>query len=82
MEESSLQFSKVISSEKFYKDIEQLVKDHKLKYMDAIIYFCERNEVEIETVASMIRGNMRIKAILQVEGELLNFLPKTAKLPI
>lgn len=82
MEESSLQFSKVMSSDKFYKELERLVKVHNLSYMDAIIHFCEKNEIEVETAASMIRGNMRIKAVLQVEGEQLNFLPRTAKLPI
>lgn len=82
MEESSLQFSKVMSSDKFYKELEKLVKNHNLNYMDAIIHFCEKNQIEIETAASMIRGNMRIKAALQTEGEALNFLPKTAKLPI
>lgn len=82
MEESSLQFSKVMSSDKFYKELERLVKTHNMNYMDAIIHFCEKNQVEIETAASMIRSNMRIKAALQTEGEELNFLPRTAKLPI
>jgi len=50
--------------------------------MDAIVFYCERNEVEIETAAAMIKGNFRIKSQIQQEGELLNFLPKTAKLPI
>lgn len=82
MEESSLQFSKVMSSDKFYKELERLVKVNNMSYMDAIVYFCEKNDVEIEAAALMIRSNMRIKASLQVEGEQLNFLPKTAKLPI
>ncbi len=82
MEESSLQFSKVMSSDKFYKELERLVNVNNMSYMDAIVYFCEKNDVEIEAAALMIRSNMRIKASLQVEGEQLNFLPKTAKLPI
>lgn len=82
MEESKLQFSKVISSDTFYKELERIVKLNNSNYMDAIIYFCEKNEIEIETAASMIRSNARIKSMLQSEGEALNFLPKTAKLPI
>jgi hypothetical protein len=50
--------------------------------MDAIVYYCERNDVEIETAAAMIKGNFRIKSQIQQEGELLHFLPKTAKLPV
>ncbi len=78
----SLKFSKIMSSDDFYKDIDDLVKLHKIPYMDAIILYCERSGVEIETAAAMIKGNFRIKSQLQQEGEQLHFLPKTAKLPV
>jgi acid phosphatase class B len=78
----NLKFSKIMNTDYFYKEIDKLVIKHKLSYMDAIVYFCEKNEVEIETAASMIKGNFRIKSQIQQEGELLNYLPKTAKLPV
>jgi hypothetical protein len=71
-----------MSTDIFYKEIDILVHKHNLSYMDAIVYYCERNELEIETAASMVRGNFRIKSQIQQEGEQLNFLPRTAKLPI
>lgn len=77
-----LQLTKVISSEKFYKEIEALVRKHNLNYIDAVIHYCEKNEIEIEAAASMIKSNMRIKSQVQSEGEELRFLPRTAKLPI
>lgn len=77
-----LKLPKIMSTDQFYKEIDKLVTKHNLSYMDAIVYFCERNEIEIETAASMIKGNFRIKSQIQQEGEQLNFLPKTAKLPI
>lgn len=77
-----LKFSKIISTDSFYKDIDRLVSKHNLTYMDAVVYYCERNEIEIETAASMIKGNFRIKSQIQQEGEVLNYLPRTAKLPI
>ena len=79
---SDLKFSKIVSTDLFYKEIDKLVKSHNLTYMDAIVYYCERNEVEIETAAAMIKGNFRIKSQIQQEGEQLNFLPRTAKLPV
>lgn len=82
MNEPTLQFNKMLSSDRFYKEIDKLVKNNKLNYMDAVIYFCEKNDVEIETAASMIRSNLRMKSMIQDEGEELNFLPRTAKLPI
>ena len=79
---SDLKFSKIMSTDSFYKEIDKLVKNHNLTYMDAIVYYCERNEIEIETAAAMIKGNFRIKSQIQQEGEQLNFLPRTAKLPV
>ena len=77
-----LKFAKALSTERFYKEVEVLVKTHNLNYMDAVVFFCEKNDIEVETAASMIRSNQRIKSHIQTEGEALNFLPKTAKLPI
>lgn len=78
----NLKFSKMMSTDNFYKEIDKLVRVHSLTYMDAIVYYCERNQIEIETAAAMIKGNFRIKSQIQQEGEQLNYLPKTAKLPI
>lgn len=79
---SDLKFSKIMTSDSFYEEIDELVSLHELSYMDAIVHFCEKNDMEIEVAAAMIKGNFRIKSFMQQEGEQLNFLPKTAKLPI
>jgi hypothetical protein len=79
---SELKLAKAINADKFYKEIDSLVKKHKLKYIDAVVFFCEKNEIEIETAAAMIAGNYRMKSSLQMEGEELHYLPKSAKLPI
>lgn len=80
--DENLQFARVLTTDRFYKELETLVKKHKLNYMDAVLYICEKNDLEIEVAASMIKSNMRIKSHIQSEGEDLNFLPRTAKLPI
>jgi len=77
-----LKLTKIIDNDRFYKDVEVLVKKHNLPYMDAIVYFCEKNDIEIETAAALIKGNFRIKSFIQSEGEALNYLPKSSKLPI
>jgi hypothetical protein len=74
--------TKAITPDRFYKEIDRLVRKHSLNYMDAVIHYCEKNNVEIEVAASMITSNHRIKSYIQNEGEELNFLPRTAKLPI
>jgi hypothetical protein len=73
---------KALTSEKFIKEIENLVTRYNLDYMDAVVHYCEKNNIELEAAAGIIRSNLRIKAKLQDEAEELNFLPKRAKLPV
>jgi hypothetical protein len=75
-------FEKALTTEKFIKDIEALVSKNKLDYLDAVVHYCETNNVEIEAAAMIIRNNVRIKSKLQTECEELNFLPKRAHLPL
>jgi hypothetical protein len=77
-----LKIAKMISTDKFYKDVDTLVKNHKLTYIDAVVHYCTKNDIELEVAASMIKSNYRIKSQVQYEGEELNFLPKSARLPI
>lgn len=71
-----------LTPSQFYADIESIVCELRTNYMDAVVHYCEINNVDIETAASIIKNNGKIKAIIQNEGEDLNLLPKTAKLPL
>jgi len=66
----------------FMLEIDALVTDKKMEYIEAVIYYCEKNNIEIETAASLIKGSAKMKAKIQNEAEDLNYLPKTRKLPI
>jgi hypothetical protein len=79
---SDLKLLKILNAEIFYKDVESLVNKHNLSYMDAVIYYCEKNDIEIEAAGAMVKSNFRFKSHIQQEGETLRYLPKTAKLPI
>ena len=68
------------TSSEFYIKIQNLVNDTKLSYMDAILYYCEQNAMEPESIAQLVNG--KLKAQIREEAEELNFLPKTAKLPL
>ena len=68
------------TSNEFYQKIIKLVDDTKLSYMDAILHYCDQNGMEPETAAQLV--NTKLKAQIREEAEVLNFLPKTAKLPI
>jgi len=72
--------TEIMTSQKFSLLIEQLVLDKKCSYMDAILLYCEKNEMEIESAAKLV--NIKIKQQLEIEYGELNFLPKAAQLPI
>jgi len=73
---------KFVSKEKFADDIEHLVLSTKMNYIDAIVQYCEDNEIEIESVGKLISKPLKEK-IKYVATE-LNYMKKTskAKLPL
>lgn len=73
--------NKTHTNEKFVKEINALVSGG-VNYMDAIIHYAENHGLEIETVASMVKSNSKIKANLQSNAEDLHYLPKTSRLPV
>ena len=77
--DSGLELSSIVE---FTKEIEKLVLEKRMEYIDAVMYFCEKNGVDIETAASLIKSNAKLKASIQVEAENLNYLPKTKQLPL
>ena len=68
------------NSKEFFVKIESIVKDTRMGYMDSVLFYCEQNKMEPETAASLITGKLKQK--IREEAEDLNYLPKTAKLPL
>jgi len=75
-------FDKALTQEKLIREIEDIVIDCGTDYIDAIVHYCQKNDIEVETVASIIKSSGKLKSRLQAEGEQLNFLPRSARLPI
>jgi len=63
-------------------EIEALVKDKRVSYIDAVVLYCDINQIEIETAASIIKSSVKMKAKIQDDAEELNLLPRSRKLPI
>jgi hypothetical protein len=66
----------------FSYEIERISKEKKIPYMDAVIHYCDSNNVEIELAAKLISSALKSK--IKLEAESLHFLPKsnTSKLPV
>ena len=66
----------------FVAEVEQLVANNGLSYMDAMLEWCRRKNIEIETISTIVNSNSFLKAKLQLEAEKLHFLPKSIKISI
>lgn len=62
--------------------IEALVSTHGIDYIDACLLYCEKNNIEIEQLADLLKKNQNIKNKLQIEAEQLNFIKKVQKLEL
>ena len=72
-----------MNSKEFSLIIEGVVKDKRpITYMDAILWYCEENKIEVETVGRLISKALKEK--IQVECTTANRLklPEVGKLPI
>ena len=76
---------KVLSSAQFAKAIEEIVEEAngQITHLDAVQEFLANNEdVEPETLASLIQRNQKLKAILYEDAEQLNLVVKESRLPV
>ncbi len=73
---------KFLTKSKFAEDIESYVMETNLNYIDAIVEYCEKNSIDIESVSKLISKPLKEK--IKCEAMELNFLKKTtrAKLPL
>tara|TARA_B100001559_G_scaffold49293_1_gene37742 strand:+ start:784 stop:1053 length:270 start_codon:yes stop_codon:yes gene_type:complete len=75
--------SKFYCARTFTEEIERIVKEGGgMKYVDAIVFFCEKNNVEVESVPKLVSKPLKEK--LKCEAMELNLLKRTshAKLPL
>ena len=75
--------SKFFCPAKFAENIETLVLNNKdMNYIDAIVHFCDQNNIDVESVPKLISKPLKEK--IKCDAQELNFMKKTsrAKLPI
>lgn len=67
--------SDFLNKSKFTQLIEKAVVGMRMSYMDAILYLCDKNDIDPVDVNKFI--SPIIKGKLEAEAMNLNFLPKT-----
>ena len=72
----------LMNSKKFALKIEAMVKEKKIPYMDAVLKYCEDNDIDTSSIGPLI--NKSLKEKIQAEAEKLNLIEKssTAVLPV
>ena len=63
----------------FTLEIEKIVSEKKITHMDAVLWYCQKEGIEPETVGSLISKGLKEK--IEANARELNFLPRTAQLP-
>ena len=75
--------SKFFCPSRFAQEIESLVLHTEgMNYIDAIVHFCEQNNIDVESVPKLISKPLKEK--IKCDAQQLNFMKRTsrAKLPI
>ena len=74
--------SKFLTPTKFSMEIEKIVAEEKINYIDAICQYCKMNDIEMQSVSKLV--TKPLKERLKYDAIQLNFMKKTsrAKLPL
>jgi len=68
------------TANEFSLHIEQMVRDSKMTYMDAVLEYCKENYLEPEDVSKLINRSLKDK--IEMNFRDLNYLPKQAQLDV
>ena len=74
--ESGVEF---MTKTKFSKLVEAVVRQDRLSHMEAILYLCEKHQIEPQDCKKYVSNVIKDK--LEAEAMNLNFIPKGNELP-
>ena len=66
-----------MTTAKFSQDVEKIAFDNSMNYIDAIVFYCETHDIEIESVPKLISKPLKEK--LKYDAQKLNFMKKTSR---
>ena len=75
---------KFLTPIKFSYEIERIVLHEKMNYIDAILYYCEKENIEVESISKLMTKPLKEK--LKADATRLNFMKarggSKARLPL
>jgi hypothetical protein len=63
----------------FELEIEQIIKNYEMSHMQAVLHYCETNDIDPSSINRLISKTLKEK--IESEATDLNFFPKRGKLP-
>jgi|TARA_B110000967_G_C18549382_1_gene394577 hypothetical protein len=71
-----------MNSKEFSLNIESIVKEKRITYMDAVVWYCEENGLDTSQVSSLISKSLKEKIKLEAMNLKMLKFPKCGMLPI
>ena len=68
------------SPKTFCMNNENIVKEKKIPHMDAVLWYCEKEGLEPDSLRPLISKSLKEK--IEANARDLNYLPKCAQLPL
>ena len=66
-----------MTAAKFSVEIEKIVKEGNLNYIEAVVQFCEDKNIEMDGINKLISKPLKEK--LKFDAQRLNFMKRTSK---
>jgi hypothetical protein len=70
-----------LETKSLFQTLDDLIWDKDLTLMEAIVHYCEENDVDIESIAQVIAKSQVLKEQLYLEAEKLKMVEKINRLP-
>jgi hypothetical protein len=71
-----------MNSKEFSLKIEDIVKEKKCSYLDAVVLFCDENEIDPSTTKPLISKSLKEKIKIEAIDKKLIKETKSGKLPV
>ena len=71
-----------MTSKEFSLKIENVVKEKKITYLDAVVWYCEQNDIDTGTVSNLISKSLKEKIKLEATNLKMLKFPKCGQLPV
>ncbi|MEK9700072.1 MAG: late promoter transcription accessory protein [Candidatus Poseidoniales archaeon] len=68
------------TAKSFSLEIERIANEKGITHMEAVLDYCYKQGIEPDTVGNLISKSLKEK--IEANARELNFLPRTAKLPV